>query len=345
MGVDVVIGGQGGDEGKGKISSYLSLKNNYDICMRVSAPQAGHSVYFNGGRLGIALLPCGFVNKKSRLLLGSGALISLEKLLNEINFLKISEERLGIDGKATIVTENHVKEELSNSHLMSTIGSVGKGISSCRRDKIMRKEDLVFAKDVEELSNYITNTKKEVYSVLEKKGNVLLESDHGAKLDLIHGEYPYVTSKSTNASSVLGEAGIGPREVRDVYAVFKPYVTRVGPGPLEEEIFDEEALHWAHNLGGERGTVSKRKRRLGKFEWDKALEVIKMNSATKLAFSHMDCFKHIGNYLGYNKSKDFLADVEKKLCSRYPYPKISLLSYGPRTKTTTEYKKEFLNKK
>ncbi|MFA5071428.1 MAG: adenylosuccinate synthetase [Candidatus Pacearchaeota archaeon] len=329
MPIDVIVGGQGGDEGKGKIVEWLSMNNDYSIFTRVSAPQAGHSVYYNGKRVGLALLPCGFVNPDARLLLGAGSLISVNKLQKELEMTDLDEKRLGIDYRATIVTEEYLREERENSHLMNSIGSVGTGVGPCRRDKIMRNEKLLFAKDIPELQKYLTDTKKEIFSALENKKEILLEGDHGAKLDLIHGEYPFVTSRSVNASSVLGELGIGPREIRDIHVILKPYTTRVGPGPLEEEIFNEDALEWAHNEGGETGTVSKRLRRIGKFEWEKVSEVVKMNSTSLISITHMDIPQFFWEALGFSGEEEFLENVNEKICNKYPYPKISLLSYGP----------------
>jgi adenylosuccinate synthase len=329
MPIDVIVGGQGGDEGKGKIVEWLSMNNNYSIFTRVSAPQAGHSVYYQGKRVGLALLPCGFVNHDARLLLGAGSLISINKLQKEIEMTNLDERRLGIDYKATIVTENYVKEENENAHLMKEIGSVGRGIGPCRRDKIMREKDLLFAKDVPELRNYLTDTKKEMFYALANKKEILLEGDHGAKLDLIHGEYPFVTSRSVNASSALGELGVGPREVHDVHVILKPYTTRCSPGSLEEEIFNENVLEWAHDKGGETGTVSRKLRRIGKFEWEKVSEVIKMNSATLISITHMDLPQFFWEALGFSGEEEFLENMNERICNKYPYPKISLLSYGP----------------
>ena len=332
MTIDVIVGGQGGDEGKGKIVEWLSMNQNYSIFTRVCTPQAGHSIYYNGKRIGLALLPCGFVNPNSRLLLGAGALISLDKLNKELRETRINPKRLGIDYNATIVTENYLKEERENSHLMESIGSVGTGVGPCRRDKIMRNEKLLFAKDISELRKYLTNTKKEMFQALQEKKEILLEGDHGAKLDLIHGEYPFVTSRSVNASSVLGELGIGPREVRDIHVILKPYTTRVASGPLEEEILDERILEWAHEGGGETGTISRRLRRIGKFEWKNVREVIKMNSATLISITHMDIPQFFWEALGFSGGEEFIEKVNRKICNVYPYPKISLLSYGPTLK-------------
>ena len=72
----------------------------------------------NGKRVGLAHLPGGIVNPEMRLLLGGGSLISVEKLLKEIEQTEMSSERLGIDYKATIVTKEHQLEERGNESLM-----------------------------------------------------------------------------------------------------------------------------------------------------------------------------------------------------------------------------------
>ncbi len=344
MPVDILVGGQGGDEGKGKIAASLALATPYfgtpyQAIVRVPSPQAGHSIHINGNRIGLAQLPCGIVNKDLEIILGAGSLISVEKLLREIRETEINPQKLKIDYKATIVTPEHVEQELENNHLMKKIGSVGTGVGPCRNSKIMRK-DLIFAKDVLQLQPYLADTKKEISKILEKGGNILFEGDHGAKLDLVHGEYPMVTSRIVNASGFLSEAGIGPKEVREVYVILKPYTTRVAAGPLEEEIVDEKILDYALKQGGESGTVSKRTRRIGCFEWNKVQETIRMNTATKLAITHLDIPDFFWKGLGYNTEDNcaaFLKDIENNLCLQYPYPKIKLLSFGPRVEDTFEY--------
>lgn len=331
MPVDIVIGGQAGDEAKGNIAAYLSINKDYLISLRVPCAQAGHSHYSNGKRIGLALIPAGFVNENLRLLIGAGGLISIEKIFSELEATELNSKRLGIDYKTAIVSKEHLEEERANQNLMKRVGSVGTGVGICRREKIMRNPGLLHARDINELKPYLTDTKKEIFNALEKEQAILLEGDHGAKLDLVHGEYPFVTSRIVNASGFLGEAGIGPRHARDIYVVIKPYTTRVGPGPLEKEIFNEKVLNWAHTIGGETGTVSKRLRRIGMFEWENVLEVMKMNSATNIAITHLDCPDFIWNTLGYRNQNEFLERVQKELCEKPPYPKISFLSYGPKT--------------
>ena len=66
MPVDIVVGGQGGDEGKGKICAYLAVKGDYDYSIRVGGPNAGHTIFFNDKIYTLKTMPGGFVNKRAR---------------------------------------------------------------------------------------------------------------------------------------------------------------------------------------------------------------------------------------------------------------------------------------
>jgi adenylosuccinate synthase len=344
MGIDLILGGQGGDEGKGKIVEWLSLNGDYEAAVRCPRPQAGHTLNKDGKRITLAQLSCAYANPNLKIFLAAGSMLSLERLLTgfnkkmpdgsfkyipaEIPATGITPDKLRIDYLAKIITPEHKRKENENLHLMNKIGSVGEGISECLIEEIMRDPNLPRAKDIFELKPYLADTKKEMFDILQRNENILLEGDHGAKLDLIHGEYPFVTTRTVNAAGFLSEAGLGPREVRDVYVVLKPYTTRVAAGPMENEIFDGKVLSWALEVGGEKGSVSGRKRRVGGFEWENVKQVLGMNSATKLAFTHIDAPNFVWNALGYENGDKFLADVDKNICNQWPYPAISLLSYG-----------------
>ncbi len=323
--LDVIVGGSAGDEGKGKIAAWLALHGNYRAAIRTSAPQSGHSLEYQGKRIGLATLPCAYVNSNLRLLIGRGAFINVKRLEKDFERTGLkNSERVGIDNYATIVEQKHVDEERANNHLMKNIGSVGSGAGPARRDKLMRL-DMLFAKDIPELKQYLTDTVEEVHRILKNKEEIIGEYDQGFKLDLIHGEYPRVTSRSTLAASFLSEIGAGPKQVRDIYIVFKPYVTRVDQQGMENQIHDPKILEWCKKKGHEVGTESKRIRDIGEFDWEDAKRAIMTNSATKLCFTHMDWFEAIGR-----SEDEFIDKVTNELCKSYPYPKISLLSYGPK---------------
>ncbi|MEM2376734.1 MAG: adenylosuccinate synthetase, partial [Sulfolobales archaeon] len=102
---------------------------------------------------------------------------------------------------------------------------------------------------------------------------------------LYFGTYPFVTSRDTSASGVLSEAGIGPKKVDDVLVVFKSYVTRVGEGPLPQELNTEDV----ERLGlVERASVTGRIRRAAPFNIELAKKAVIINSATQVALTKID---------------------------------------------------------
>ncbi|MGC8867491.1 MAG: adenylosuccinate synthetase, partial [Elusimicrobiales bacterium] len=210
---------------------------------------------------------------------------------------------------------------------------VGTGLGIAIRDRVERK-NIKFAKDCSEIKKYIKPVSEMLVNEIEKGKKVLIEGTQGIKLSLFHGEYPFTTSRDTTASTFLAETGLGPRYVKDVYLVIKPYVSRVGPGPLKKEITDPQLLRKYHTDGREVASVSKRLRRIGEFEFETVKKAIIINSATKIAITHFDLiynkeFTKLSEIKG-KKAAKFLK-VLTKLTQIYPYPQISLISIGPNT--------------
>lgn len=329
--IDVVCGGQAGDEGKGKIAAYLSYTGNYDYCVRVGGPNAGHTVELDGKSYTLKNIPSGFLNPKTKLVLGAGAYTKTEWLLDEVKKTG-TQDRLIIDPHAVLITDEQTAAERGAAHFMNKIGSVGTGLGQAVKERIERR-DIKFAKDEPLLKDYIQEVPELLNNCLDRGGRVLLEGTQGIKLSLLHGEYPFVTSRDTTASTFLGEAGLGPKSVRDVYVVFKPYVTRVGPGPLEKELTDEKELEIYHTKGHEIGTVSKRLRRVGEFENRAAARALMINGCTKIAITHIDMFPgndHVQNVKDFTpQAQEFLAQLRALSAQVYPHPKIALISTGP----------------
>lgn len=329
--IDIVCGGQAGDEGKGKISAYLSYKGNYEYCVRIGGPNAGHTVIHNGKKFTLKNIPSGFLNPNTKLVLGAGAYTKLDWLMNEVETTG-TKDRLIIDPYMVLIDDEQTAAEKESSHFMQSIGSVGTGLGQAVKARIERQPTIKYAKDEPLLKEFI----KDVPELLDKANldgkNVLLEGTQGIKLSLFHGEYPFVTSRDTTASTFLGEAGLGPKNVRDVYVVFKPYVSRVGPGPLKGEIQEEEDLEVYHTKGGEIGSVSKRLRRIGEFEPYFAHRALAINSATKIAITHIDMYK--GNDSAKNidaltaEAQAFLTMIKEMAAKVASHPKLALVSTG-----------------
>ena len=279
----VVVGGFFGDEGKGKIISYLTLRDKPKIIARGGVgPNAGHTVEFKGEKYFLRMVPSGFIYEDAQLLIGPGVLVNPKVLLAEVEKLNCGS-RLGVDPQCAIIEEKHIEEEAKSSHLVQKIGSTKSGIGTCSADRVMRRARM--ARDLPELSPYIRDVPLEVNRALEKGDNVLIEGTQGTYLSLYHGTYPYCTAKDVCASAILSDVGLGPTRVENVLVVFKAYVTRVGAGPLKGELPRDEVLRrgWM-----EYGTVTRRERRAAPFDFDLARRAVMLNGATEVAITKLD---------------------------------------------------------
>ena len=139
MSVWVVVGGQFGSEGKGKISAIITLQEQIDICIRCGGPNSGHSFQKPDGKLMLLRqLPTGFVRPQTRLLIPAGGLIDLEVLRSELEALGLDAARVGLDRNAMVITtaDREKEQELGLSErLSSTLCGVGSAVA---RNKLRR---------------------------------------------------------------------------------------------------------------------------------------------------------------------------------------------------------------
>jgi len=353
MAVDVVIGAQRGDEGKGNFCASLGLNGDYSIALRSASPQAGHSIYLDGKRVGIAHLPCAAVNPNLRILLGGASFIApdiilygginhrphtgeIVKIQPEIPTLGLTPARLGIDYNAKLVTEEHKQRERESA--LMKLGSIGSGVNHAKHDLIDKKA--MFVREDKELAKFATDTILEMNKALAQGKHILFETDHGIELCQHFGGYfPYNTARTINTSAYLGEVGLPPQSVRDVYLVIKPYITAVAKdAPLKDEIQDKETLEELLHTGGESGSMSGRIRRAGKFDRESFKRAVMLSGATKICISHLDLSPHSWETIGFSGDKEFLESI-KDLSSQTNYkPQIYLVSYGPKIEDVVRYK-------
>jgi adenylosuccinate synthase len=308
----VIVGGFFGDEGKGKIISYLANKDNPTIIVRGGAgPNAGHTIRDGDKIYKVRMLPSGFLNKNAKLMIGPGVVINPQILLKEIQDFDASG-RSFIDKQCGIIEESHIIRD-SNGELKEKIGSTGSGTGPANADRAMRV--LKLAKDVDSLTSLIVDVPAEINSALSANQNVLIEGTQGTFLSLWHGTYPFVTSKDVTASGICADIGLGPKKVDEIIVVFKSYVTRVGTGPLAKEITPTEAESkgWS-----EFGTVTGRQRRAADFDFDLARRAIMLNSATQISITKLDViFPDCAGMTSYEElsedAKSFIKNIENKL--------------------------------
>jgi adenylosuccinate synthase len=112
------------------------------------------------------------------------------------------------------------------------------------------------------LEPYIADTSNLVLDRLDNGELVVFEGAQGALLDIDHGTYPFVTSSNPVAGAACTGAGVGPKDIDEVWGVAKAYTTRVGAGPFPTELEDELGEQ-IRDAGHEYGTTTGRARRVG----------------------------------------------------------------------------------
>jgi len=331
----VIVGGFFGDEGKGKIVSYLAIKDNPKIAVRGGVgPNAGHTVVFKGTESKLRMLPSALINEKTKLMIGAGVLVDPNVLMREIAQFNVGN-RVTIDKQCGIIEEKHIEKDRSDAYLKGKIGTTGTGCGPANVERIMRIARL--SKDVPSLSNYIGDVSFLVNDALSRGETVHVEGTQGTYISLYHGTYPFVTTKDVTASAICADVGIGPKAVNNVLIVFKAYVTRVGAGELPGELSEQEAEKkgWL-----ERATVTGRTRRSAPFNYELAKRAVMLNSANQIAITKFDIlFPAAKNLRDFSllpaEAKKMVENIENGI--KIP---VSIISTGADAEATIDRRKE-----
>ncbi|WP_342043080.1 adenylosuccinate synthase [Bacillus sp. OTU2372] len=138
----VVVGTQWGDEGKGKITDFLS-ENAEVIARYQGGNNAGHTIKFNGETYKLHLIPSGIFNKEKISVIGNGMVVDPKALVAELAYLHekgVTTDNLRISNRAHVILPYHIKldevEELRKG--ANKIGTTKKGIGPAYMDKAAR---------------------------------------------------------------------------------------------------------------------------------------------------------------------------------------------------------------
>ncbi|HEU4656788.1 MAG TPA: adenylosuccinate synthase [Capillimicrobium sp.] len=148
----------------------------------------------------------------------------------------------------------------------------------------MTEEYLTYGHRIEQ---YIADTTSLVHELLDADRNVIFEGAQGAMLDIDHGTYPFVTSSNPVSGAACVGAGVGPRDIDEIWGIAKAYVTRVGAGPFPTEL-DDETGALIRERGGEFGTTTGRARRTGWLDLVALRYAARINTLTSLAITKLD---------------------------------------------------------
>ena len=319
--IDCVLGCQFGDEAKGKIIDYKA--NNYDVIARFSGGNnCGHTVFHNGKKYALHLIPSGIFYGK-RCIIGNGVVIDPIALKEEIETLEADgievKKNLYISPNAHIVTPEHIAEDKIKEELLK-IGTTGRGIGPCYKSKAERtgvrvcditeqymnlfklseyNEDEKFQEALQYLVKLqIANIE---YFLNDKNLEILAEGAQGTLLDVDFGTYPYVSSSNSTIGGVMTGLGVSHKNIRNVYGVFKAYMTRVGNGPF---VTEDKGTYGKQirEIGGEFGATTGRPRRCGWLDLLALKYSCMINGVTHLIMTKADVlndFKEVKVCIGY----------------------------------------------
>ncbi len=138
----VVVGTQWGDEGKGKITDFLS--ENAEVVARYQGGNnAGHTIVFNNKKYKLHLIPSGIFYEDKICVIGNGMVIDPKALVEELAYLHkegVSTKNLKISNRAHVILPYHIKQDLLEEERKGAnkIGTTGKGIGPAYMDKAAR---------------------------------------------------------------------------------------------------------------------------------------------------------------------------------------------------------------
>ena len=324
--MDVVLGLQWGDEGKGKIVDVLTPR--YDVVARFQGgPNAGHSIYFADKSFVLHTVPSGIFRDDAMNIIGNGVVIDPIILMEEIHAI----EQMGVDVKSHLLVSKRAHLILPTHRLLDAasenakgqnkVGTTGKGIGPTYTDKIARNglrigdllrpdfldhyhallsahisilnlkepiDDTAWLNAVQQIKDLqIVDNEIVVNQWLQDNKTILAEGAQGSLLDIDFGSYPFVTSSSTLCAGACIGLGVAPAHIGKVYGIFKAYCTRVGSGPFLTELFDETG-DLLRKLGHEYGATTGRPRRCGWLDIVALKYAVMMNGATQLIMMKSD---------------------------------------------------------
>ncbi len=162
MAVDVLLGLQWGDEGKGKIVDYLA--NKYDVvCRFQGGPNAGHTLYINDKKLVLHTIPSGVFRENVINVIGNGVVLdptTFAKELDNINpIVSDLHDRLIISEKTHLILPTHRWIDLAseNAKGKQKIGSTLRGIGPCYMDKTGKEMDCALVIYSDQILNIYIN--------------------------------------------------------------------------------------------------------------------------------------------------------------------------------------------
>jgi adenylosuccinate synthase len=209
-----VIGGQWGDEGKGKIIDYLA-RDASAVARYSGGNNAGHTVINDAGTFKLHLVPSGICWPHVTNIIGNGVVVDPDVLLGEINELNLTPENLVVSDRAHLILPYHIEldklEEARRGN--DAIGTTGRGVGPAYLDKVNRTG--------------------------LRAGELLDPEDLALRLPAI------VDFKNEHLTKIYGA---DPVDIEDIFKAARRWATELGPYIKPAEYFVAEVLESGKNL-------------------------------------------------------------------------------------------------
>lgn len=236
MSVDVLLGLQWGDEGKGKIVDFLA--GHYDFIARYQGgPNAGHTIYLNGEKFVLHTIPSGIFHHKIGNIIGNGVVINPITLLSEIRNLEAAginvKSKLYIAKKASLILPTHIELDKASEQKRgdAKIGSTLRGISPAYMDRTGRnalKIGEIFSSNFIEKYNSLRDKHLEMISSMGYTADLSAEKAWIESLELLKNYSfidceQYVNQQLQQGKKILAEGAQGA--MLDIDYGTYPFVT------------------------------------------------------------------------------------------------------------------------
>lgn len=315
MPLHIVVGGQLGSEGKGKVALSLAREFRATFAVKTSGTNAGHTVYDSSGKKYIfRVLPSASVISGMKCVFPAGCYLDPDLLFKEMGLLGFDPRNIFIHPNAGIITKD-IKAQERSSGLCHNIGSTGSGTGYATLHRTLCDGSFVSASMIPELRQFICDTSELLRGALDLGAEVIVEGCQGFGLSLLHTPwYPYCTSRDTTASAFLSEVGLSPFDVKTVAMVLRTYPIRVAgnSGPLPNETTWEQVTRDARSETPivEFTSVTRNKRKVAYFDEGMVRDAVIANNPNIVVMNFMDyIWDENPNVVGPNR-RAFLDRVE-----------------------------------
>jgi adenylosuccinate synthase len=292
MSSTIVVGGQYGSEGKGKVVALCAALRREPWVVRCGGPNSGHTVWIDGERIVLRQVPAAAGHPNALLLLSAGCAIDEDLVVREANRLALSRERLVVDPRAVLVSESDRDAERG---IVGMIASTGSGTGAALVQRMNRSPGVRLAGGSEKLRarTRVESVAPLLHRHLDQGGEVIIEGTQGFGLSLLHGpHYPHVTARDTTAAGFASEVGLSPRQVAQIVMVVRTFPIRVGgrSGPLADEITWEQVQEASRSpdVLPEFTSVTGTLRRVARFDLEAVKTACRYNRPTSLAVMGLD---------------------------------------------------------